>query len=126
MPKPRGKSRRPARDVYKWIGHIEVFFTEIERTRAIEYIGGAAADFEDVLSRLTQQEITVKFTYEVNEDHYRIVLQPKAKHCYLRGYSLGFSHIDLSRLLLIGQYICEVMITESQITLPNRQATNDW
>ena len=126
MPTKKRHSRKRTNDKYKWIGHIEVYFNDDEIIRAIEYIAGREADFEDSISRISQQGTGVKFTYSGDQDTYRITLQPKDAHSTYRGYTLGFSHVDLGRLLLIGTYICEVMMANDQIELPESRDTNDW
>ena len=112
--------------MYKWIGHIEVYFTDEERDSAIASIEGRAPDFEDILTRLTQQGVGVKFTYSEATDQYRVTLQPKDKHCPYVGYTLGFSHIEMTRLLLIAEYIYEVMVERHEIPIPEKGQVNDW
>ena len=126
MPTPSSKKQRKRRYVYKWLGHIEVYFNDTERDEAIAHIGPTKADFEDILSRITQQGIGVKFSYSGSHDDYRITLQPKQEGHPYDGYTVGYSHVELSRLLLIGQFIVEVLMADGRLSLPNSGVKNEW
>lgn len=122
--KPRRK--KGMRENYKWLGHIEVGFNDEERERAIEYCDGRELDFEDVISRITQTKTGIKFSYSESNDTYRATVQPKDKGNTYYGYTIGFAHLDLARLLSIVQYIIVELMENAAIPIPEDREANDW
>lgn len=124
--KSKPGTRNKTRKAYKWIGHIEVHFNDDERRAVVEYCDERTFDFEDAIASITQAKIGVKFSYGESDDAYRITLQPKATDAYLRGYTLGFNHLSLDRLLQIALYVVNVLIEHEGIEIPNSTPINDW
>lgn len=120
------QSRTRSKKEYKWLGHIEVSFNDEGIKECLAYVGERNWDFEDVISVITQQNTALKFSYEQGTSSYRITIQPKEYDCYLRGYTLGYSHTDLARLLQIASYIVTEMIEHQAIELPGKESANDW
>jgi hypothetical protein len=123
---PTERKKRRKRYGYKWIGHIEVYFNDIERDEAIAHIGEIEADFEDIVSRITQQGICIKFAYTGGTDDYRVTLQPKEEDHPYNGYTLGYTHVELTRLLLIAQFIVEVLMRDQRVAIPDKSSQNEW
>lgn len=125
MRRPSSKSASRKKP-YKWIGHIEVFFNDDEREHVINYCKEREFDFEDSVSRVAQTRTAIKFSYEVGSDCYRATLQPKDEKSAYYGYTLGFSHVDLSRLLQITTFIVYELMENGGISIPEDRKVNEW
>ncbi len=120
------KRSQAGRYIYKWIGHIEVYFNDDEIQEVLAYVEQRQWDFEDVVSGLTQANYGIKFMYSEADNQYRLTMQPKNKDCYLVGYTIGYSHMDLFRLIQIAAYIVNEMIEHESIDLPTKRVVNTW
>lgn len=125
MPVER-KKKRGRVGVYKWIGHVEVYFDDDEKQAVEAHFSGVEPHLEDAIAAITQQETAVKFSYDDGKDAYRVTLQPKRGDHPYRGYTLGYSHVDLLRLSQIARYICDVMMDDGSIERPENTKANDW
>lgn len=126
MSKANDKKGRSNGKHYKWLGHIPVYFNDDELDAVIKYVDERDWDCEDVITRQTQAGIGVKFTYDVGSDCYHCTLQPKGKDCYLRGYTLGFNHVDFMRLMGVASYVCEVLIENGGVEIPTKTNVNSF
>jgi len=123
MPSKKGSTKvKP----YKWIGHISVYFNDEEIAACLSYCDAREWDFSNVVCVISQQEVAIKFSYDLNNDCYRCVLQPKSPYSYLRGYTLGFNHVELSRLIQIAAYVCEVLMENEAVEIPTKPAVQSW
>ena len=111
---------------YEWIGHIPVNFTDDERDHILAYVGERSWDFEDVISVLTQEGYGIKFTYDESRDCYYLSLQPKDKDNPYYGYTVGFSHTELLRLAQIASFVCNELIKNSGLTIPDKEKADSW
>ena len=110
---------------YKWIGHMEVYFNEEEATAVLVYWTDRTFVLGEAIVELTQGEMPVKISYDPDRDGYRCSLQPKSKHCSYRGYTIGFSHSSLSRLLQVALYVKNEMIEHNAIAIPTKDTMPD-
>lgn len=114
------KKRGTTRDAYKWLGHIQVYFNDDEAQEVVDYIEARKWDCEDILVTNTQASYPTKLTYNASDDCYQITVQPKSKDCYLYGYTVGFTHLDLLRGLCVMAYIIHELIPAEALDLPSK------
>ncbi len=122
MPKPRKEKLAP----YKWLGHIPVYFNDKDVAECMKWIGDRDINPTTGLDTLVQKETSVKISYSNMNDSYYISLQPKRRDSMYWGYTLGFNHVDLLRLLQIALYVHEVLVETAAIELPNGEGVPDW
>ncbi len=111
---------------YKWLGHIQVYFNDEEIADCLAWVGDRTPQPLDVVDTIVQSETATKISYSHIQDCYYISLQPKSKDSFYRGYTLGFKHVLLTRLLEISLYIHEVLMENGGIELPNSESVPDW
>jgi len=120
------RSSNDASTKYQWVAHIVVDFNDQERKEALDYCDGLRSDFFDQVTCITQMGVAVKVTYDGYNDCYILTLQPKDRTNKYYGYTLGFSHVDLARLMQVGVFIVEVLMEHEAISIPNKGVVADW
>lgn len=121
-----GRKRTTRKDEYKWLGHVNLAFTEKQIAECLAYCADRKWDFVDDLCTLTQQDWGVKLTYDNQNDCYRCTLQPKAKECYLRGYTIGFNHVEMPRILQIASYVVNELVEHQGVEIPGKAVAPSW
>lgn len=111
---------------YKWLGHIQVHFNDQELIAFLEYASDLPFDLETAVVTITQALVGIKFIYDQANDGYRCVLQPKEKSSKYYGYTLGFNHLELARVVQVAMYINDVLMEHEAIPLPNNEPMPDW
>lgn len=111
---------------YKWIGHIAVYFNDDERDAVLDYIGQREWDIEDSICTLSQAGYGVKFTYDESRDSYYLSLQSKDKSCPYYGYTIGTSHMEISRVIQIACYIVTELIPAEALDKPDEKQSPSW
>lgn len=111
---------------YKWLGHIQHFFNDAEIEACICWIEGRKPDSLGAIDIIAQQGIGIKFVYSSVQDGYHITLQPKDKHSYYYGYTLGLTHTDLERAIHISLYVVSELMEHQNIPLPETSTLPDW
>lgn len=123
MTKQRGQGKTPP---YKWLGHIQIDFTDAEKKEVLDYVESRQWDLENSICVITQGGTSVKFTYDTSKDAYLMTLQPKERGTALFGYTIGYLHQDLQRLSQIAVYIVTVMIENGAIEIPDKSKAPSW
>lgn len=119
--RPTARAKR-----YSWVGHIQVYFNDDERQEVIKYLDERPADLENTIAIITQTDTSVKVTYDGHNDCYQGTLQPKGKSDPYTGYTIGFSHTDLKRLIPIMGYIRFELMEHNTLDKPDKRNTADW
>jgi len=111
---------------YKWVGHIMHYFNDEEIVKCVAWIEDRKPVAIEAMSVITQKEIGMKVSYNPNQDGYFISLQPKSKTSFYYGYTIGFSHSDLERLVHIALYVVAELMEHDAIPLPDKSPLPEW
>lgn len=120
------KARGKKSDEYEWVAHIQIYFSSLEVSEAQVWLEGKVEDLARSIDSITSRDTSVKITLDQHRSSYQITLQPKAKSSPYRGYTLGFSHVDLGRGIAIMEYVHEVLMASAGISIPDKSGENDW
>lgn len=120
------KPSKRTTNAYKWLAHIQVYFNDEEIIEAQKWLDGKEEDLALSIDCVTSKDTSVKVTLDQHRSAYQITLQPKAKSSPYRGYTLGFTHVDLGRGMAIVEYIHEVLMDAGSIDIPITTKTNTW
>lgn len=120
------KHKTTASKRYKWVGHIQVYFSDEEVIEAQAWLGDTTPIITTIVDSIVSLNTSLKITLDEDRGVYQFTLQPKEKTSAYYGYTLGFGHSDLARGIHISQYILEVLMDNDAIPLPDKQSINTW